>query len=112
MCCPSNKVVKSNLRRLLAFGGLHEDKFCDTLQVMAPTDVKTVHRTSLLHVESSLDRLGLLSPTHGQPSQQPSGQVTLQSVLINKPKFFKATRHAEVRKMEMPRSMVVEALRW
>ena len=35
-----------------------------TLQAMAPTNIKMVHQTSLLHIESSLDRLGLLSPTH------------------------------------------------
>ena len=40
------------------------------LQAMAPTKNKTVHQTSLLHIESSLDRLGLLSPTHDQLSQQ------------------------------------------
>ena len=50
--------------------------------------------------------------THGQSTQQQSGQITLQSVLVNKPKFFKATRHAEIRKIEIPRSMVVEALSW
>ena len=87
----------------------HADKLCDTLQTMAPADVKTVHRTSLLHIESNLDRLGLLSPTHGQRFQQQSGQITLQSVLIKKPKFFKATRCAETRKIEIPGSMVVEA---
>ena len=31
-----------------------------------------------LHIESILDRLGLLSPAHGQHSQQQSGQITLQ----------------------------------
>ena len=61
-----------------------------TLQAMAPTNVKTVHQTSLLHIESNLDRLGLLSPTHGQRSQQQSRQITLQSVLTNKSKFLKA----------------------
>ena len=39
--------------------------------------------TSLLHIENSLDRLGLLSPTHDQRSQQQSGQITLQLVLIS-----------------------------
>ena len=78
---------------------------------MAPTNVKTVHQTSLFHMESNLDRLGLLSPTHSQPSQQQSGQITLQSVLI-KPKFLKAPHHTEKKKNEIPRSMVVEALSW
>ena len=78
-----------------------------TLQVMAPTNVKTVHQTSLLHIESNLDRLGLLSPTHDKHSQQQSEQITLQSVLINKSRFFKATHRTEMRKVGIPRSMVV-----
>ena len=61
-----------------------------TLQAMAPTNIKTVHQTSLLHIESNLDRLGLLSPTHDQRSQQQTGQITPQPVLINKSKFLKA----------------------
>ena len=40
------------------------------LQAMAPTNIKTVHQTSLLHIESNLDRLEMLSPTHDQHSQQ------------------------------------------
>ena len=77
---------------------------------MAPTNVKTVHQTSLLQIESNLDRLRLLSPTHDQRSQQQSGQITLQSVLVSKSKFVKASHHTEIRKIEIPRSMVVEAL--
>ena len=46
------------------------------LQAMAPTNIKTVHQTSLLHVESNLDRLGILSPTHDQRSQQKNGKIT------------------------------------
>ena len=29
VCCPSNKVIKSDTKRFLALGGLHEDKLCD-----------------------------------------------------------------------------------
>ena len=47
------------------------------LQAMAPTNIKTVHQTSLLHIESNLDRLGMLSPTHDQRSQQNTGKITL-----------------------------------
>ena len=65
-----------------------------------------------IHIESNLDRLGLLSPTHGQRSQQQSGQITLQSVLNDKPKFLKATYCTRRRTIEIPRSMVVEALDW
>ena len=50
------------------------------LQAMAPTNIKTVHQTSLLQIESNLDRLGMLSPTHEQRSQQKNGKITLQPV--------------------------------
>ena len=59
----------------------------------APTNVETVHQACLFHIESNPDRLGLLSPTPGQRFQQQSGQITIQSVLTNKPKFLKATHH-------------------
>ena len=62
MCCPAHppkKVIKSDSKRFLAIRRLDEDKLCDTLQAMAPTDnVKTVHQTSLFHIENNLDRLG------------------------------------------------------
>ena len=51
-----------------------------TLQAMAPTNIITVHQTSLLHIENNLDRLGLLSRTHDQRSQQQTGQMTLPTV--------------------------------
>ena len=83
-----------------------------TLQAMTPTNIKMVHETSLVHMESSLDRLGSLSPTHDQRSQQQSGLITLQPVMINKSKFLKATHRTKIRKIEISRSMVVEALSW
>ena len=70
-----------------------------TLQALAPTNIKVVHQTSLLHIESNLDRLGLLLPTHDQRSQQQTGQIALQPVLINKSKFLKAT-HCTQKKMK------------
>ena len=82
------------------------------LQAMAPTNIKTVHQTSLLHIESNLDRLGMLSPNHDQGSQQKNGKITLQPVLINNSKSLTATHCTEIRKIEIPRSMVVEALSW
>ena len=112
MCCPFNKVIESDAKRFLALGGLHEDKLCDNLQTMAPTNVKTAYQAFLLHFESNLDRLGLFSATHGQRSQQQNGLITLQSVLINKPKFLKVTHYTDMREIEGPRSMVVEALSW
>ena len=66
-------------------------KSCVTLQTMTPDNIKTVHQSSSLHIDSNLDRLGLLSPTNDQRSQQQTGQIVLQSVLINKSKFLNAT---------------------
>ena len=34
-------------KRFLDLGGMYEDKLCDTLQGMTPTNVETVHQTSL-----------------------------------------------------------------
>ena len=59
MCCPSNKVSRSDTISCLDLGGLHEDKVCHTLQVMTLTNFKAVHQTPLLHVENNLDRRGL-----------------------------------------------------
>ena len=64
------------------------------LQAMAPTNIKTVHNL-LTPFESNLDRLGMLSPTHDQRSQQKTGKITLQPVLINKSKFLKATHFVQ-----------------
>ena len=83
-----------------------------TLQVMALTNIKTVHQTPSPHIESSIDRVGLLSPTHDQRSQQQSGQITLQPVQMNKSEFLKATHRTKIRKTGIPRSMVVEVLSW
>ena len=68
-----------------------------TLQAMTPTKIKPVQQTSSLHIESSLDRLGLLSPTYDQHPQQQTRQITLQPALINKSKIFKATSHHSCR---------------
>ena len=67
----------------LALGGLHQDKLCDTLQAMAPTYVKAVHRTSLLFIESNFDRLGLLSSTHGQHFYVEAGTVVAVNPLYH-----------------------------
>ena len=77
--------------------GPNRDKKYATLQATALTNIKTVRQISLLHIESSLDLLGLLSPTHDQRSQQQSGQI--QPVLIIESKFLKATHRTEVRKI-------------
>ena len=55
------------------------------LQAMNGTDQYQNGSSNLLTpFESNLDRLGMLSPTHDQRSQQKTGKITLQPVLINK----------------------------
>ena len=39
-----------------------------TLQAMATTNVKTVHQTSLLHIESNFDRLGVSVVAYPRPA--------------------------------------------
>ena len=86
MCCPSTKVIKSDSKKNLAIGGLHEDKLCDTLQEMVPTSVKTVHQTSLLHnIESNFDQLGLFFCFFKKNQNAPRPSVSpTASVLSNK----------------------------
>ena len=64
----------------------------------------------IIHIESSLDRLGLFSPTHDQRSTNRTNMFQLD--LINSSKFLKATHRTKIMKIEIPRSMVVEALSW
>ena len=54
MCCLTNKIIESD-KKLSSSRRVNEDKLCDILQAMAPTNVKTVHQTSLLHIESNPD---------------------------------------------------------
>ena len=71
---------------------------------MAPSNVKTVNQVSSLHIEAK--------PIHDQRYHQLSGQITPQSVLINKAKFFKVMPCGDIRKVMVPRSRAVEALSW
>ena len=46
MCCSCPKVIKRDSKCFLAIGTLHEDKILDTLQALAPTNVKTIPQIS------------------------------------------------------------------
>ena len=85
-----------------------------TLQAVAPTNIKTVHQSSLLHIESSLDRLGMLSPAHDQRFPQQSGQITNYAPTSFDQRVQVSQGHtsSKIRKNEISRSMVVEALSW
>ena len=51
-------------------------------------------------ISRATDRLGFLSPTYDQRSQQQTGQIALQPVLINKSKFLKATHCTTINKLK------------
>ena len=84
-----------------------------TLQaIMAPTNNKTVHQTSftLYREQPRSTRIVVAYP---RPTFSATNRTnTFQSVLINNSKFLKATHCTKIRKIEIPRSMVVEALSW
>ena len=110
MSCPSNNVIKSDAKRFLALGGLHEDKLCDTLQAMATTTMSkrfTKSPYSILRatpIDSDCCRLPTASVLSTKADKSRFNQFYQQA-----PMFLKDSHYAEMRKNEIPRSMVVEA---
>ena len=81
-----------------------------TLQAMAPTNNKTVHQTSYNPYREH-PRSTRIVVAYPRPAFSATNRTnTFQPVLINNSKFFKATHRTKIRKIEIPRSMVVEAL--
>ena len=87
---PTGHIIMVTIRYSDQQGSTWRQKLCDSTS-NGTDQCQNGSQTSLLHIERNLDRLGLSSPTHDQRSQQQSKQITLQSVLINKSKFLKAT---------------------
>ena len=83
-----------------------------TLQAMAPTNNKTVHQTSFTPYREQ-PRANRIVVAYPRPAFSATNRTnTFQPVLINKCKFLKATYRTKIRKIEISRSMVVEALSW
>ena len=81
-----------------------------TLQAMAPTNNKTVHQTSFTPYREH-PRSTRIVVAYPRPAFSATNRTnTFQPVLINNSKFLKATHRTKIRKIEIPRSMVVEAL--
>ena len=80
---------------------------------MAPTNVKTVHHTSY-----SISRATSIDSTRNVVAYpRPAFSATklthyAPTSFDNKSKFLKATHRTKIRKIEIPRSMVVKALSW
>ena len=81
-----------------------------TLQAMAPTNNKTVHPTSFAPYREQ-PRSTRIVVAYPRPAFSATNRTnTFQPVLVNNSKFLKATHRTKIRKIEIPRSMVVEAL--
>ena len=81
-----------------------------TLQAMASTNSKTVHQTSFTPYREQ-PRSTRIVVAYPRPAFSATNRTnTFQPVLINNSKFFKATHRTKIRKIEIPRFMVVEAL--
>ena len=79
---------------------------------MTPTNVKTVHQTSLLHTEGNLNRLGLLSPTHDLRSQHIKADKLRSNPFYQQVQVSQDNTLYRNNEIEILRSMVVEALSW
>ena len=83
-----------------------------TLQAMAPTNNKTVHQTSFIPYREQ-PRSTRIVVAYLRPAFSATKRTSaFQPVLINNSKFLKATHRTKIRKIEIPKSMVVEALSW
>ena len=84
-----------------------------TLQAMAPTNNKTVHQTVFTPYREQ-PRLTRIVVAYPRPAFSATNRTnTFQPVLINNiPSFSRPHIVQKVRKNEIPRSMVVEALSW
>ena len=84
-----------------------------TLQAMAPTNNKTVNQTSFTPFREQ-PRSTRIVVAYPRPAFSATNRTnSFQPVLINNySKFLKATHRTKIRKIEIPRSMVVKALSW
>ena len=81
-----------------------------TLQAMSPINSKTVHQTSFTPYREQPQSTQIVV-AYPRPAFSATNRTnTFQPVLINNSKFLKATHRTKIRKIEIPRSMVVEAL--
>ena len=83
-----------------------------TLQAMTPSNNKTFHQTSFTPYREQ-PRSTRIVVAYPRPAFSATNRTDkFQPVLINNSKFLKATHRTKIRKIEIPRSMVVEALSW
>ena len=83
-----------------------------TRQAMASTNNKTVHKTSFTPYREQPRSTRIVVAYSRSTFSATNRTNTFQPVLINNFKFLKAIHRTKIRKIEIPRSMVVEALSW
>ena len=85
-----------------------------TLQAIAPATNKTVHQTTFFTPYREQPRSTRIVVAFPRPAFSATNRTnTFQPVLINNySKFLKATHRTKISKIEIPRSMLVEALSW
>ena len=110
----SQKVTRKHFSVTSPLGGLHdEDNLCGTLKGMISTNIfmskRFIEYNYSISRVTPIDSVGLLSSTHGQRSQQESGQITIQSISI-KSKFLMDKSCRKKKKKVVSTSMAVEAL--
>ena len=82
-----------------------------TTLAMAPTNSQTVNQTSFTPYYREQPRSTRIVVAYPRPAFSATNRTnTFQPVLINNSKFLKATHRTKIRKIEIPRFMVVEAL--
>ena len=83
-----------------------------TLQAMAPTKNNTVHQTSFTPYRQQPRSTRIVVAYPRSTFSATNRTNAFHPVLINNSKFLKVTHGTKIRKIEIPRSVVVEALSW
>ena len=115
MCFPSNQVITSDTISFLALTMLSEGYTKTRMRHFTRnrTDQCRNGSSNLLAPYREQPRSTRIVVAYPRPALSATKRtITHQSILVNNPNFLEATRHAEIKKIEIPGSMVAEALSW
>ena len=111
MCCPSNKVIKSYTKVFDSSEGYTKTSYAALYkQWNRPTSKRFIKLLTPYREQRRTTRIVVAYPRPAFSTIKRANHAL--SVLMKKSMFLKATRHAEIWKLETPRSTVVEALGW
>ena len=98
-CCPSTKIIKSDPKSFSSSRRVTRRQVMRSFTSSNGTDQLQNGSSNLLTPYGEQPRLTRTVVTYPRPAfSAAKRKITLQSVLINKPKFPKATGHAELKK--------------